>query len=166
MFNADLLNQIRVMQEQEIEDDYRCSDYMIYSNTFSPSDRSALCAWGYQIIADCNGVNRSTVIKAISHFDRFMSTSLQSSILAHTKMRTAQLIFATCIMIALKAENGLNVELDFISSIICQDMYHPDDFFFMESVILRALKWRLYGEYFAPLFSSTRFAPPKHTHSF
>ena len=135
-----IISQIRVMQEQERAEAYRCINYLRYRNEMDQVDRQALCNWGYQTIAACNGGNRLTVVKAISYFDRYMSSSSQCR-----DLEAIQLAFVTSLVIALKIDAGFNVELDFIASAITKDAYTQEDIRRMELEILQALEWRLNG---------------------
>lgn len=133
------------MQEQEREQAYRCTDYMKCKCSLSPDDRQALCDWGYKAIAACHGINRSTAVIAISYFDRFMSSSSRTAQLALADVTISQLAFVTCLVIALKTHSDFNVEADFVSNVLCKDIYDADDITKMEMIILQDLQWRLNG---------------------
>lgn len=126
------------MQQQEKEKAYKCSDYMHYSN-FSPDDRAALCNWGYQVIDECSGVSASVAVIAISYFDRFMSASPRSA------SYDSQLVFVSCLFIALKAHAGFTLESQFMSNTICSGTYSADEINDMELILLKNLNWRLNG---------------------
>jgi hypothetical protein len=138
-----LVSQIRAMKEQERTKAYLCSDYINDTTSFRPQDRQALCEWGYQTIARYNDINSDAAIVASSYFDRFMSTSCRSAKLALSDNYSAQLVYVTCLVIALKAYAGFNVELDFISGAFLQNAYAVDEIKEMEIKIIQALDWRL-----------------------
>ncbi|KAL3804010.1 hypothetical protein HJC23_006401 [Cyclotella cryptica] len=146
MIQNELIEQLCVMQHQE-EDAYKCSVYMDSANTkpVSPSDRESLCIWGYHTIAACPGIARSTGVVAILYFDRFLSTSSPIAKWVLKDRREFQLAFVACLVIALKVHSGLNVELDFVSGVICDDMYDIKEIIMMENEVLKVLKWRLNG---------------------
>ncbi|KAL3803391.1 hypothetical protein HJC23_009355 [Cyclotella cryptica] len=145
MIQTDVFAQLCVMQNQE-QNAYRCFDYMDLAETMVyPSDRQALCNWGYRTIAACPGVERSTVAVAILYFDRFLSTSNPIAKWALNDRRELQLAFVACLVIALKVHSGLNVELDFVSRVICNDMYDTEEIIMMEREVLEGLEWRLNG---------------------
>eukprot|EP00970_Alexandrium_tamarense_P011030 scaffold2323_cov186-Alexandrium_tamarense.AAC.1 len=56
-----------------------------------------------------------------------------------------QLIFITCLIIALKARAGMMVESDFVSATMCQGLYQQDEIVSMEMEILKVLGWRVNG---------------------
>ncbi|KAL7481786.1 hypothetical protein ACHAW6_007509 [Cyclotella cf. meneghiniana] len=143
--NPYLIDQIIIMQKQERKA-YRCSDYMTSPNTVvSASDRQALCNWGYITIAACHCVDRSAAVVAFSYFDRFMSTSHPSAQRALVCIHDYQLAFVACLVIALKVHSGFNVEADFVSSVVCSNMYEAEEIIEMEKQVLEALQWRLTG---------------------
>jgi hypothetical protein len=131
------------MKEQEREKAYLCSDYINDTTSFRPEDRQALCEWGYQTIARHNCVSIVSVVVATSHFDRFMSTSSRSAQLGLADRSTSQLAYVSCLVIALKAYAGFNVDLDFLSNVFLQNAYDVDEMREMEMEILQALDWRL-----------------------
>ncbi|KAL7518268.1 hypothetical protein ACHAWX_003115 [Stephanocyclus meneghinianus] len=143
--NPYLIDQIIVMQKQE-RYAYKCSDYMKSQNTIvSASDRQALCNWGYKTIAACHCVDRSAAVVAFSYFDRFMSTSHPSAQRALVCIHDCQLAFVACLVIALKVHSGFNVESDFVSSVVCSNMYEAEEIIEMEKQVLQALQWRVTG---------------------
>ena len=137
-----ITSQVRVMQEQEQTEAYRCNDYLGYRTEFGPEDRQALCTWGYRMIKAFTGINRLTVVRAISYFDRYMSTSHQGR---EQQVETIQLAFISALLIALKADSGFKVELDFFARVVTRDGYGEDEIRRMEMEILIALQWRLSG---------------------
>lgn len=136
-----IVSQIRVMLEQERAQAYRCMDYLSHRTEFGPADREALCNWGFEAIACCTGIDRLTAVKAISYFDRFMSTSSSDGI----GLEAIQLAFVASLVIALKVESGLNVELDFVANFVTKGAYDKEEIKRMEMEVLQALEWRLSG---------------------
>lgn len=142
--------------------------------TPSPDDRRLLCLWSYDIIDLCE-LDRSVACIAFSYFDRFMSSDSRRAQFALVSRHEFQLAFCAALVIALKARSGMNVEFDFVSKIICKDMYRQDEIVEMElgkmmdmlsyhcrnplhlsevpltalivtfTEILKALRWRLNG---------------------
>ena len=137
-----ITSQVRVMQEQEQTEAYRCNDYLGYRTEFGPEDRQALCTWGYRMIKAFTGINRLTVVRAISYFDRYMSTSHQGR---EQQVETIQLAFISSLIIALKIDSGLKVDLDFFALVVTRDAYGEEEIRRMELKILHALQWRLSG---------------------
>ena len=135
-----ITSQILIMQQQEREQAYICIDYLSYRTDLCSANRQALCNWAYQRIAAFTGVNRLTVVKAISYFDRYMSTSSEDR-----GLEAIQLAFVTSLVIALKVDAGFNVELDFFANVVLEDAYDKEEIERMEMKILRALGWRLSG---------------------
>jgi hypothetical protein len=134
------------MQHQEKSISYKCSDYISTAKVLvSASDRQALCNWGYQTIAACNGVSRSACVVAILYFDRFLSSSAPAAKRALEDIHDFQLAFVTCLVIALKVHSGFNVESEFVSNVVCKNMYDAEDIIGMEIEILKALEWRMSG---------------------
>jgi hypothetical protein len=132
------------MQQQEKA--YRCTDYVSMSNAaVRPEDRQALCDWGYQTIAACNGASRSTAVTAFSIFDRFLSSPSPAAARALADIHDFQLAFVACLVIALKVRSGFKVETDFVSETVCGNMYCPEELNEMEMCILKALQWKLNG---------------------
>jgi hypothetical protein len=74
-----------------------------------------------------------------------MGSNSRHAELAKADIGTAQLAFVACLMIALKVHSGFNVESDFVSNVICNDMYGTDEINAMEIEVLRSLGWRLNG---------------------
>jgi hypothetical protein len=139
---SNIVSQIRVMQEQERSEAYRCNDYLSYRSELGPADRQALCNWGFQTIAAFHGISRFTVVKAISYFDRYMCTSFQGR---SVELEAIQLAFVASLVIALKVDSGFNVEIDFVASVVTKDAYDEEEISRMEMEILQALGWRLSG---------------------
>jgi hypothetical protein len=141
------MSHICVMQEQEKSEAYKCKDYMSLTNVLGPSDRAALCDWGYRVIEACKGISRLTAVKAFSYFDRFLSLSAQSASAqcALQDIGVSQLAFVASLVIALKVHSGFNVEPDFVSDVLCNHMYNAKDINNMEMEILQALEWRVNG---------------------
>jgi hypothetical protein len=138
-----IIDQICVMRQQEKPQAYRCSDYMALTNSsFSPDARRALCNWSDEISEACNGVSLVTSVIALSYFDLFLSSNSRSAELALADIGTAQLAFVMCLVLAIKAHSGMNVEPDFVLSAICGDMYHTAEINGMEIEILWS-RWRL-----------------------
>jgi hypothetical protein len=147
MDDSSLISQICVMHRQEKSTSYRLVDYMsTETSILRPPDREALCNWGYQTVAACNGVtSRTTAAKAISFFDRFLGTSAPAAQQALTDLVYSQLAFVACLVIALKFHSGFNVETDFISNEVCGNMYDSNEIIEMELNVLKALGWKLNG---------------------
>ena len=140
-----LIQQLGIMLSQE-KTAYKTCDYLSLKDTVAcAADRNALCEWGYSVVAACSGVDRSAVAVAISYFDRYLSSSEPSTGQALNDRYQLQLVFVACLVIALKAYSGLNVEVDFISNVVCDGSYNAEDIIGMENEILRSLKWRLNG---------------------
>ena len=137
---TDIISQIRVMQEQERAEAYRCTNYLSYRTDMTPDDRLALCNWGYQVIANVSGISSFTAVKAISYFDRYMGASPECR-----GLEIIQLAFITSLVIALKVDSGFNVELDFVARSVTKGTYDEDEIRWMEIMILQALDWRLSG---------------------
>ena len=135
-------SQVRVMQEQERSEAYQCIDYLDDTIELGPEDREALCSWGYQLIETFTGISRLTVVRAISYFDRYMSTS---SLGREQRVETIQLAFISSLLIALKNDSGLKVDLDFFARVVTRDAYGEEEIRRMELKILLALQWRLSG---------------------
>jgi hypothetical protein len=146
MDDSSLISQISVMHQQENSTSYRFVDYMsTETNVLRPPDREALCNWGYQTVAACNGVNRSTAAKAISFFDRFLGTSAPAAQQALADVGDSQLAFVACLVIALKVHPGFNVETNFVSNVVCGNIYDASEIIAMELHVLQALGWKLNG---------------------
>jgi hypothetical protein len=133
------------MQEQEKSEAYKCDDYMSHTKAVCPSDRLALCNWGYQVIAASNGVSRLTAVIAFSYFDRFLSTPTRVAHCVLEDIGLCQLAFVASLVIALKIHSGFNVEPDFVSNVMCNEMYDAEQINKMELAILQALEWRVNG---------------------
>ncbi|KAL7506165.1 hypothetical protein ACHAXN_003711 [Cyclotella atomus] len=145
---SSLVSQIRVMHQQEKSISYRSIDYMSMAANIvrlCPSDREALCIWGYRTVAACNGVCRSTAVKAISYFDRFLGTSAPAAMRARTDLGDAQLAFIACLVISLKVHSCFNVKADFVSNVVCRNEYDANEICAMELYVLQALGWKLNG---------------------
>ena len=145
MSNPLVLSQLRVMQEQERSSSYRCTDYISKSQVLSSLDRQALCNWGYQTIAACQGVSRSTAVLSFTYFDRFLSSNTPAARRALNDVTEAQLAFVTSLVIALKCHSGFKVETDFVSNVVTKNYYDADEISNMEIEILQGLDWKLNG---------------------
>ena len=137
---SDIISQIHVMQEQERAGVYRCTDYLSYRTDMTPDDRQALCNWGYQVIANVSGISSFTAVKAISYFDRYMGASPECR-----GLEIIQLAFITSLVIALKMDSGIKVELDFVARSVTKGTYDEEEIRWMEMNMLQALDWRLSG---------------------
>ena len=133
------------MQEQERSSSYRCTDYISKSQVLSSLDRQALCNWGYQTIAACQGVSRSTAVLSFTYFDRFLSSNTPAARRALNDVTEAQLAFVTSLVIALKCHSGFKVETDFVSNVVTKNYYDADEISNMEKEILQGLDWKLNG---------------------
>eukprot|EP00956_Cyclotella_meneghiniana_P028924 scaffold68721_cov21-Cyclotella_meneghiniana.AAC.2 len=140
-----ILSQIHVMQQQERSASYLCSDYLSRTQVIGPSHRHALCQWGYETIAACNGVSRSTAVAAITYFDRFLSSNTPAAERALNDVVICQLAFVTSLVIALKIHPGFTIESDFVSGVITRNAYGADEINSMELEILQSLSWKLNG---------------------
>lgn len=136
------ISQIRVMQQKERTEPYRCTDYLSHRTDLGPDGRQALCNWGFQTTAAFNGVGRMPAVRAISYFDRFMRIFVGCRELA---LENIQLAFIASLVIALKFDAGFKVELDFIASVVTRGAYEEQEITTMEMMILQALDWRLSG---------------------
>jgi hypothetical protein len=144
--NSLLVEQLSAMFHQE-STTYKSFDYMNSEAEIAvcPSDRESLCIWGYSVIAHCRGIDRSVVAVAISYFDRFLSSSDPSARQALNHTVKFQLVFVASLIIALKVHSSLNVGANFISDVLCDDLYSAKDITDTENKILRALNWHLNG---------------------
>ena len=133
------------MQRQEKSSSYQCYDYLSHTQVIDPSHREALFKWGYQTIAACQGVSRSTAIVAFGYFDRFLSSNTLAGRRVLNDVAECQLAFVSCLVIALKIHSGFNVESDFVSNVITRDLYEAEELDDMELEILKSLGWKLNG---------------------
>ena len=131
-------SQIHVMLGQESAEAYQCIDYLNHRTEFGQAEREALCNWGYEIARHDTGISRLNVVKALSYFDRYMSTASECN-----GLKSIQLAFVASLVIAIKADAGFKDTLEFISSVISRDQYSQEEISSMEMEILRALDWRL-----------------------
>jgi hypothetical protein len=134
------------MHLKEKHPSYKHADYLnasIADMDVTASDREVLFKWGFETIAACNGISRSTAVKAFSYFDRFFSTSAPAAKQALKDKANFQLAFITCLVVALKVHSGFIVESEFASSVVCGKMYSPKEVNTMEMLILQALGWKL-----------------------
>lgn len=140
-----------MMRTQE-QTEYKCS-----TNYFSsaksrrrkpvistPQDRSTLMKWAYEILDACN-IERSVAGIAISYFDRFMCTTSRRAKNALASKHEFQLVFISCLILAMKCRSGMSIDLEVVSKVICQELYNQEELNAMESEILRALNWKLNG---------------------
>jgi hypothetical protein len=128
MNNQCLLRQIHVMHLKEKHPSYKHADYLnasIADMDVTASDREVLFKWGYETIAACNGVSRITAVKALSYFDRFLSTCAPAAEQALKDKADFQLAFVACFVIALKVHSGFSVESEFVSSVVCGECTVP-----------------------------------------
>jgi hypothetical protein len=91
------------------------------------------------------GISKSTVANAISYFDRFLGTSEPAAKRALTDLSKLQLVFIACLVIALKVHTGMNVETDFVSNVVCENMYNATEINEIENQVLQALGLKLNG---------------------
>ena len=140
-----VLSQICAMQIQERSASYKCSDYLSRTQAIDPSHRHALCKWGYDTIAACDGVSRSTAVVAFTYFDRFLSSNSPAAERALNDVAECQLAFVSSLVIALKIHSGFNVESDFVSEVVTRNAYNADEINSMELEILHSLSWKLNG---------------------
>ena len=136
-------SQVRAMQEQERAEAYRCIDYLSYRTEMTEDHRRALCNWGFQVIAVFAGISRVTVVRAISYFDRYMGASDLGS--REHELETIQLAFVASLLIALKMDSAIKVELEFFAHVVTRDAYREEDIRMMEMKVLQTLDWRLGG---------------------
>jgi hypothetical protein len=146
MDDSSLIGQVCVMHQQENSTSYRFVDYMsTETNVLRPPDSEALINWGYRAVVTCNGVSRSTAAKAISFFNRFLGTSTPAAQQALADVGDSQLAFVACLFIALKVHPGFKVETNFVSNVVCGNMYDASELIAMELRVLQALGWKLNG---------------------
>jgi hypothetical protein len=140
-----VIEQLGVMLSQE-KTTYEFCDYLNLKDTaVCAADREILCTWGLSVVDACSGVDKSAVAVAVSYFDRYLSLSEPSAEQALNDRFQFQLAFVACLVIALKAHSGFNVEVDFISDVVCDGSYKVEEIIGMENEILRSLQWRLNG---------------------
>lgn len=140
---ADKISVIQVMIVKE-STTYKPHHYLEHTSVVA-DDRSHLCQWGFDMMDACK-VNRNVATIAIGYFDRFLSrrgSRVVEACLAN--QREFQLAFITCLVIALKGREGMEVTPTFVALTMCQDMYHPEEIIAMEIEILRTLSWFLNG---------------------
>ena len=146
--NIYLIDHLHFMQEQE-ENFYHPSS----CPASFPEDRRIMASWSYDIVDACS-IDRELACIGMSYFDRFICTPVgRSTIITASsscknngsRRRKFQLAFLTCLVIALKVRGGMQVDSPFVSETICQGMYSPQEIVQMESIILKALQWRLNG---------------------
>jgi hypothetical protein len=149
---------------------YKCNvDYLNHSSSpviinVKPSHRVALCQWAYNVINTIKNIDKSIAVIGIQYFDRFMSSKLGSRFLIGS--REFQLAFIGCLIVSLKAREGMVVEVDFITNVLCNNLYSQREILAIEIEVLIALEWRLNGPtpqdfvgYFLDLYSySSMFA--------
>ncbi|KAL7460805.1 hypothetical protein ACHAXS_001247 [Conticribra weissflogii] len=151
-----VIEHLRTMLNQE-QTTYRYpSDFLSYSQrrplrsrhldvpSISEDDRRAMCQWGMEIVDACQ-IDRSAACCAISYFDRFLDTNSKQAKMALLSKRIFQLSFISCLVIALKCRAGMVIDSDFVSGIICQNLYDQEELFEAEREILQALQWRVNG---------------------
>jgi hypothetical protein len=156
--NPYLIDQIHAMQRQESTSYKVSTDYLntpiheaastapspTLDNLVNPTDRETLCSWAYNIIDACE-LERQIAVIAMTYLDRFMASKSHRAQFALLNRRQFQLAFVTCLIISLKSRAGMKVESDFVSEVICQQMYQPSEIVDMEKEVLMALDWRLNG---------------------
>jgi hypothetical protein len=156
--NPYLIDQIHAMQRQESTSYKVSTDYLntpiheaastapspTLDNLVNPTDRETLCSWAYNIIDACE-LERQIAVIAMTYLDRFMASKSHRAQFALLNRRQFQLAFITCLIISLKSRAGMKVESDFVSEVICQQMYQPSEIVDMEKEVLMALDWRLNG---------------------
>lgn len=103
-----------------------------------------LCAIG-AITPSLGNVSRSTAVKAISYFGRFLATSATAAMQALTDLNNLQLAYVACLFIALKVHSGFDVEADFVSNVVCRNEYDANEIIAMEMEVLQAHEWKLNG---------------------
>ena len=147
MRNTELISQMHMMQRQETLASYRCTDYIYspHNHIFSSSNRQALCEWGFHTITAFSGIRRTTVVVAISYFDRFLGSSTPSANRVLSNINHIQLAFVACLVVALKVKAGLNVDTEFVSRVVCRNGYSAQEINDMEIEVLQALRWKLNG---------------------
>eukprot|EP01082_Thalassiosira_pseudonana_P015338 g13624.t1 g13624 contig9:81379-82269(-) len=153
-----LIDQIQAMQRQESTSYKVSTDYLntpihkassttsspTLDNIVTPTDRKTMCSWAYNIIDACE-LERRIAFIAMTYLDRFMASKSHRAQFALLNRCQFQLAFIACIIISLKSRAGIEVESDFVSEVICQQMYHPSEIVDMEKEVLMALDWRLNG---------------------
>jgi hypothetical protein len=160
--NQDIMDQLHTMLIKERHPSYICiRDYLHPScqcnSEISDLDRHQLCQWAYSILSACS-FDESIGPLAFSYFDRFLSSQHPRAKLAMTSRHEFQLVFVTALVLALKVQCGMNVELDFVCERICSDLYSEEELIETEKQMLMGLGWRLNGptshdfiEYFVEL---------------
>jgi hypothetical protein len=150
--NPYLIEQLQFMQHQETSPSYQISNTNYFSPTWvatTPRERRTMASWSYDIVDACS-IDRQAAVIGMTYFDRFLSTSSSSSSnerakAALTNRREFQLAFIACLCLALKCRAGMQVDSDFVSATICQNLYTNDEIIDTEKEVLKALQWRLNG---------------------
>ena len=115
------------------------------SSLVSYSDRQTMIQWSYDIVSACS-IKKEIALIGLEYFDRYMSRSCDNN---HHPMtmtmtrRSFQLTYITCLILALKTHGGLQVESNFVSDTICQNLYSSDEINKMECEVLNVLSWKL-----------------------
>ncbi|KAL3764981.1 hypothetical protein ACHAWO_000207 [Cyclotella atomus] len=141
-----IVDKISIIQAMKVQEAsiYRPAHYLYQANV-SAEDRKSLCQWGFDILNACK-VNRDIAVIAIGYFDRFLShRGLRVVEACLGNQRELQLAFISCLVIALKGRESMEVKPQFVAETMCEDMYHPEEIVGMEIEILRTLSWFLNG---------------------
>lgn len=134
------------------EQTYACfRDYLRLRHPSSPLEhmvsanhRYQLCKWACSFLSLCS-FDLYIAITAFSYFDRFLCSPHPQAKLALTSRDQFQLVFVTALVLAFKAKNGMDVELDFFTEKICCGMYSGEELATTEMKMLEALSWKLNG---------------------
>ena len=134
-----------------------------------------MCQWGYRTVDACK-VDRNVAVAAITYFDRFLSFRglrvVEDCVANHSAYQLAFIVSWTtfcallckliswllsslsvsaisqsCLVIALKGREGINVSRGFVKEIQlqCKEMYNIEEINQMEFQVLNTLSWRLNG---------------------
>ncbi|CAB9518943.1 diatom-specific cyclin [Seminavis robusta] len=145
-FGADSVLAAMLRQEEA----YLSDDYLYQQNELPQSvisgplhtieqDRAKMVGWQYQVADFCR-FNRETVAISTSYFDRFLAKDSATEALANTDL--FQLAAMTCFYTAAKIHEPESFEPWMLSK-MSRGLYSAQQVEKMESVILKAVEWRM-----------------------
>ena len=163
---------LSVLKDQE-STHYGPSNYL-HGAVLTHHERRQVCQWGFNLVEAC-GVDRYIAVVAITYFDRFLSSrgseSVRLCLISHREFQLAFIVsqhvnndvydsifrlgishhawmlFSSqaCLVISLKARQGLNMTPAHVVEMVCKGMYTKEEIIEMELEVLRKLGWRLSG---------------------
>jgi hypothetical protein len=141
-----LVDQIHAMRFKELTM-YKTKDYLRETDiAISHYERKLILMWAVEVAYQFGLDSQVVAIVAMNFLDRYLSNVDRKAVkVALSSKFNFQLCAVACLMIAVKNNIGLAIELDFFVDAVCHGLYDKSTLVEMELEVLDCLQWRISG---------------------